>query len=282
MRFLAAGLVLSLSAGGCACSHVPAPTRAVPVASSSRAPVPAPYLPNGCPPGGLDVGAWRRVDPLDVSEDEQFSLNYSTCAWSLSRRGGVLTATEHHDAPSPLPPTFQLPEGMGPPHVARQTRAGVLLGYNNGEWGGKLIWSSSDGSIRHELLDDNVVAILELEGRFIVLVGLSHLCSNHGRVVEYVDEAGAFRPGRMTELGSAPKAAVIEPTGAILVATTRGLLRVTTEFHIHRLQDSQWGMFYPVSMVMAAPATVYVGMRGIVSEVRLDTDPPTETWLFPR
>jgi hypothetical protein len=283
VRSVAAGLALSLSAGGCSGNHLPAaPTRPAAVASSSREPDPAPYLPDGCPPGEHDVGTWKRVDPSSVSDDQQFSLSYSPCTWSPSLRKGLLTAKEHQDTPLALPATFHTPEGKGSLHVARQGRAGILLGYNNGEWGGSLTWTSNDGSIKRELLDDNVVAILETDGRFVVLAGFSHLCSDHGRVVEYIDEADSFRQGRMTELGSAPKAAVVEPTGAILIATAHGLFRLTPEFHVHRLQDSHWGMFYPVSIVMAGPATVYVGMRGIVGEVKLDIDPPTETWLFPR
>lgn len=283
VRFVAAGLVLSLAAGACSRSHLlSAPARAAPAASSSRELDPAPYLPNGCPPGEHDVGTWRRVDPSTVSYDQQLSLNYSPCTWSLFWRQGVLTAAEHHDAPLPLPSTFHRPEGKGSPRVTRQGRTGVLLGYNKGEWGGGLTWISNDGSIARELLDDNVVAILQIDDRFIVLAGLSHLYADHGRVVEYIDEAGSFRRGRMTELGGAPNAAVIEPTGAILIATTHGLFRLTTEFHVQRLQDSRWGMFYPVSIVMSGPTTVYVGMRGIVGEIKLGAHPPTETWLFPR
>jgi hypothetical protein len=40
-------------------------------------------------------------------------------------------------------------------------------------------------------------------------------------------------------------------------------------------------MFYPVSIALDHARNAYVGMRGIVVEIALANDPPTETWLFP-
>jgi hypothetical protein len=193
----------------------------------------------------------------------------------------VPTATERQVPTLDLPPGFHLPDGEdSPPRVATQGRAGVLLGYNHGEWGGSLLWSSLDGTVQRELLDDNVVAILPNGGRFVVLAGLSHLSIDRGRVLELVDDTDGFRPARTTELGSAPTAAAVEPSGAVLVTTTRGLVRLTPEFHVHQLRDFSWRMFYPTNIVVDG-ATVYVGMQGIVGEINLDTDPPRATWLFP-
>jgi hypothetical protein len=108
----------------------------------------------------------------------------------------------------------------------QQGHSGFLVGYDRGEWGGSLLWCTNDGSVKRELLDDNVVAIVPLTDRFLVLAGLSHLGSDRGRVVELLDDAGGFRIGRRTELGSAPSAAVVEPDGAFLIVTMHGLVRL--------------------------------------------------------
>jgi len=196
-------------------------------------------------------------------------------------RDGVPTATERQSPPLDLPAGFHLPDRKdSPPRVARQGQAGVLLGYNHGEWGGSLLWCAPDGTVRSELLNDNVVAILPNADRFVVFAGLSHQGLDQGRVLELVDAADGFHAARTTELGRAPTAAVIEPLGAVLVTTTHGLMRLTPEFHVHRLGDFDWGMFYPTSIVLDR-VTAYVGMRGIVGEIKLDRDPPQATWLFP-
>ena len=286
VKFVAVYFAIALTVCACVRCHTSLPIGATPVPPPVASAVPTeqdppPYLPDGCIPGDHDVRSWKRVDPATVPIDQHFALNYSPCTWTISIRSGVPTASQNRDSKLELPPKFHLPEGREPPRVARQGRAGVLLGYNRGEWGGSLLWCSDEGSVQAELLDDNVVTILSSAGRFVVLAGLSHLGFDRGRVLELTDDADGFHPSRTTELGSAPTAAAVESSGAILITTMRGLVRLTSEFHVHRLRDSDWGMFYPATIVVDQAATAYIGVRGIVAEIKLDSDPPRETWLFP-
>lgn len=288
MRFVAATLAIAPTiVSACARCHdtslqavaTPVPSQTTPAMALEQDPTP--YLPTGCVPAVHDVRSWKRVDPATLSLDQEFSLNYSACTWSVALHDGVPMATEQQVPPLDLPSSFHLPDGeRSRPRVARQGRAGVLLGYNNGEWGGSLLWCSADGSVQGELLDDNVVAILPILDRFVVLAGLSHLGLVRGRVLELLDDANGFQRARTTEFGSAPTAGAVEPSGAILVTTMRGLVRLTPEFHVHWLRDFDWGMFYPASIVIDR-TTAYVGMRGIVGEIKLDSDPPRATWLLP-
>jgi hypothetical protein len=153
----------------------------------------------------------------------------------------------------------------------------VLFGFNHGEWGGSLRWYSDDGTFKRELLDDNIVELLSVTNGFTVFAGLSHLGSDTGRATELVDTGTLFRPGRSAELGSAPRAVLVESGGTVLVATMTGIVRLSTDFQVARLLSTSWGMFYPVSLALHAE-TAYVGMRGIVAEVQLGADPATETW----
>jgi hypothetical protein len=259
------------------CSGMPSPAA---VADPPTEEQPPPYLPNGCIPGEHDVRSWKRVDPASLPPEQDFGLDYSPCHWSVAMRDGVPTATTYRAPPLSLPPSFHLPDGRDPPpRVAQLGRAGVLLGYNHGEWGGSLLWCSTAGLVQRELLDDNIVAILPVDGRFVVLAGVSHLGLDRGRVLELADGLGGFKPLRTTELGSAPTAGAVEPSGGILITTTRGLVRLTPEFHVHRLLDFHWDV--PVNIGLDGSNTAYIGMRGIVAEIKLDSDPPSETWLFP-
>jgi hypothetical protein len=242
---------------------------------------PLPFLPTGCPPGEHDVRTWKRIAPWDVTTDRHFSLNYSPCTWSVSVRDSKVVATAHEDAEPAVPPGFVLPETWGPPRVIVRGRSGVLFGFDRGEWGGALLWYSDDGGFRQKLLKQNIVGILPTQGGFIAFAGLSHLGMDRGRVIELVDAGGAFRIGRSMELGSAPSAMVREADGAVLVATTRGLLRVNADFRVELLLATRWGMFYPTSLAIDRDGTAYVGMRGIVAEVHLATKPPDETWRSP-
>jgi len=157
----------------------------------------------------------------------------------------------------------------------------MLFGFDRGEWGGALLWYADDGTFKRELLDDNIVDLLPVADGFTLFAGLSHLGDDTGRATAVIDANGAYSLGRSVELGSAPRAVVVEDTGAVLIATMTGLVRLGRDFQVQHLLHTRWGMFYPVSLALVE-GTAYVGMRGIVAEVQLRADTVTETWLVPR
>jgi hypothetical protein len=259
--------------------HPPAP------AASSRAigapeSEPVPFLVDGCPAGEHEVRNWKRIDPASVTDDQRSSLNYSPCSWTVFVRDGVLVARAHHDTRPPVPPGFRLPDQWGPPLVVRRGRSGVLFGFNHGEWGGSLLWYSENATFKRELLDENVVEVLPVANGFTIFTGLSHLGSDTGRATEITDTGTSYELGRSADLGSAPCAVVGESTGAVLVATMAGIIRVRPDFQVEQLLSSHWGILYPVSLALHSK-TAYVGMRGIVAEVHLGADAVRETWLSP-
>jgi len=241
---------------------------------------PWPFLPDGCPPGRHDVRQWRRIDPAAVTVDQRYSLNYSQCSWDVSIRDGVAGAEAHPDTRPAIPPGLRVPDRWGPPRVIKRGRSGFLVGFNHGEWGGALRWYSESGPLKRELLDDNVVDLLQVPAGFIAFTGLAHLGSDDGRATEIIDTGTLFRLGRSVDLGSAPRAVLLEGDGAVLVVTMAGISRISPSFQVTGLLSTRWGSFYPVSL--AREGTIaYVGMRGVVAEVDLAADTPTETWLSP-
>jgi len=195
-------------------------------------------------------------------------------------RDGVAVAEAHPDTRPAIPPGLRVPDRWGPPRVIRHGRSGWLVGFNHGEWGGALRWYSDSGSLKSELIDDNAVDLLPVPNGFIAFTGLAHLGSDDGRATEIIDTGTLFRIGRSVDLGSEPRAVVLERDGAVLVVTTVGISRISPSFQVTRLLSTSWGMFYPVSLVQDG-AIAYVGMRGIVAEVDLAADTPKETWLLP-
>lgn len=287
-----------------ACTREAAPT--VPVASAARAsasaaspasaispepigspapqpqlqPQPQPFLADGCPPGQHDLGAWKRIDSASVTADQRSALNNSRCSWDVFVRDGVALAEAHRRAEPSIPPGLRYPNRWGPPRTIARGRAGLLVGFNKGEWGGALRWYSNSGALRGELLNDNIVDLLSVPQGFIVFTGLSHLGSDEGRATELVDTGTLFRLERTADLGSEPRAAVLESDGAVLLVTLAGMVRISPSFQVTRLLSTSWGMFYPVSLALDG-TTAYVGMRGIVIKVELGAATPTETWLSP-
>ena len=264
-----------------AASASPAPVASSKPTSSAAPPAPPPpFLAEGCPPGQHDVGGWKRIDVAAVTSDQRSSLNNSPCSWDVFVRDGVAVAEAHRRAEPKIPPGLRYPNRWGPPRSIVRGRSGLLVGFNKGEWGGALRWYSNSGALRGELLNDNVIDLLSVTNGFIVFTGLSHLGSDEGRATELIDTGTVFRIGRSADLGSEPRAFVLESDGAGLVVTTVGMSRISPSFQVTRLLSTSWGMFYPVSLVLDG-ATAYVGMRGLVVKVELGAATPTETWLSP-
>jgi len=288
MRSLVFVLCVLSTANACGHASPAAPSSSAPAQPPDPTPTavpepPAPpYLAEGCWHGEHDVRSWKRVEPTTVTHGQRLALNHSPCTWSVSLQDGVPLATAHTQERPRVPPGLHLVKQLGEPRVVQQARSGVLVGYNRGEWGGALLWYAHDGSLRRRLLDNHVVAILPIADRFVVFVGLSHRGADYGQAIELLDGAAGFEILRRTELGSAPHVAVMQADGTFLIVTTRALLRLTPDFHVHRVIDSEWRMLHPVSLVVDHAGKAHVGMRGIVAEVDLTSVPPTETWLFPR
>ena len=56
---------------------------------------------------------------------------------------------------------------------------GVLVGFDMGEWGGRLTWTGAEGQTEL-IIDDNVIAIEPADGGAMVLFGYAHMGQTYG------------------------------------------------------------------------------------------------------
>jgi len=256
-----------------------------PTAATPSAPEPESSSPLGAGPGGLlpsvcigrdDLRAWRRVDPATVNWEVPDNWRGSQCAWSVTMHNGVPIVFAKDEARDATP---RCPDGnsTGRQCAFQRGRAGVLVGYDDGEWNGSLSWHAASSASRHVLLDANVVAILPGIGNFVALTYVGH--GSDCRAVEVVDTGDRFEVGRTVDLPGVPSASTVESDGSILVGAGRTLLRLSRSLQPHQLLDSL--VHRPLSLTIESREIVYVGMRGLVVELRMSATPPTQTWLYP-
>ena len=239
---------------------------------------PGEFFPSLCM-GQEDLRVWRRVDLTAVTPDMHEKSRGSHCDWSVVMRQGVpIVSAKQHDG-HPLPSGFSPLDNPGRPSAVQQRDAGVLLGFDRGEWGGSLRWYSRKGALERRLLDDNVVAILPAFEQFLVLTYFGH--GSRPRVVEVREVAGRFELGRTIDLPAKPSAGAIDSQGDVLIVTGKGLFKVTRHLQVEALLETNWWMFHPGALALGRDSTAYVGMRGAVVEVQLSTRPPKQTWLYP-
>jgi hypothetical protein len=271
-------LSVSMLAGACDAETSPQ-TRGM--AETERTPRlgagPGGFLPSTCM-GQEDLRAWRRAEPTDVSLDigARKAWPGSHCEWSVVVHDGVAVVSA--DQPKTLPVPFPLDEARGQLRAVQKAGPGVLLGFDGGEWGGSLIWYARTKG-EHRLLDSNVVAIVPAFGSFVVLTYEGH--GSRGRGVQVRVQEGGFEIAKTVDLPAAPVGGDVESQGSILVATGTGLLRLSQDLQVHPVLDANWWILHPVTLAIGRAGIVYVGMRGIVVEVQLSTEPPTQTWLYP-
>jgi len=59
---------------------------------------------------------------------------------------------------------------------------GKLIGTDNGEWRGQLIFKNNE--IEYDIIDDNICGITNFKNNIYVLTGLSHMGGNDGNIIK--------------------------------------------------------------------------------------------------
>jgi hypothetical protein len=251
------------------------------------------------PPGARRPPPGWVVRSVPASRSEEWHCaNLSKDEWAVSADQGKLEiATRSREADAVrLPFTPELAAGEAPNTFRGLTAVqpvsdGFLAGFNRGEFGGGLYWFNSDGTkhlrisaMSSSWFPENVVSIGQ-EGRaFYVFQGLAHLTTDRGRLLRVQQEPGrGWVATMLVDLGSAPAAVIEEISGAWLVATYDGLVRVTSRGTLQRLwRESSVGPLYPSSVVRASDGVVHIGMRAWVVRARaLNPGPPIVELLAP-
>lgn len=228
---------------------------------------PGGFLPTVCW-GQERLRFWRRFDPLTVTDEELERTKGTDGEWSVVVDHGdpVVVATKRQ-----RPATVR---GFVDASAVEKGAPGYLVGYDHGEWGGSLSWRSLQGAWKQTLLDTNVRAIVRTPEHF---VALTTRYGNGGQAYEVVAYFDRFEVGRMVELPGAPKASVVEPGGTVLIATDRGLFRLSPAFELTSVLEAYWS---PRSLTLDGN-TVYVGMYGEVAVVKLSGKQATVSWFLP-
>jgi len=221
--------------------------------------------------------------------------NYSKNDWNVALRLGELSIfspglprSKNGTPPlAVLPPNFVITKEMIGRRTVVRTRDGWLVGFDAGEFGGGLWWSSVDGSTTHRLSEKNVQAMVARDDEVLVLVGLAHMGANEGEIESYqpsVSKAAEKSPGkfiRLLDLGRAPNAATLRGDGSIILAAHDRVMELTPSNQLHTLyQHDAMPSLYATSVVTDAKGNIFVGMRFYV--LRLQHRPSDQydaTWF---
>ena len=191
---------------------------------------------------------------------------------------------------------------------------GYLVGFNRGEWGGKLCWFSKNGKKKYEIFGSflsSPVQFIKRNNIIYAITGLSHLGMSYGSIIKIGKEKEKWTAEEFLKLPDAPYAIQLDSKDNMLVFTSSGLFSIDKMSNLDTLAVKYrrpiipiielqlpgsvdtlkitqkpieihpkwlWGFLYPTSMVIQNDV-VYVGMRGGVYKFDLTTR--KEEWLLP-
>lgn len=131
------------------------------------------------------------------------------------------------------------------PVCGLKTSNGFILGSDQGEWGGELVYRSKKGSVV-TLLRKNTMGVHRLPFGILAVTGLAHLASNYGALYLITPhEDGTFKASRWKTLPGAPRMSgmlsngnlFISAWGGNVVITPGGQIEMADKFNTTRLTN---------------------------------------------
>lgn len=177
----------------------------------------------------------------------------SQCIWSVVQDAGT-----HHitiQQASHEPPKDH--------HVRLQTEAGVLVGTDNGEYGGGLILTDDKGVLTKRLIDTNVLQLLPSKSGVLVFTGLLHLGVDEGAVWLYSKGSdGNWSIKKIADLNGKPSV-ISSANGDVLAVGGHGVSRLDQALSLTEV-TLPFAQVFPNSIAEDAHGSIYVGMNAFV------------------
>ena len=225
--------------------------------------------------------------PIDGS-DALRCANYSRKEWqvALSNVGTVLNeqnpVTVGKARATQLPSGVKSQPGMVGDHVTLKLKNGWLLGFDAGEFGGGLWFATFDGQAQR-LSSENIHGFVETSRSVLIFVGLDHMGFDSGKVLTVPfalkTEADLKTP---VDLDGAPGAFTKVSADSVLVVTTHGVSRISSDGSVEKVLSRKFGMLYPNSIVSTKDGAIYTGMRLFVVRLVPTSGQYKQEWLVPK
>lgn len=213
--------------------------------------------------------------------------NYSTHEWRVSVSSGRLEITDdgqprgHEQAV--FPPHFHRTKDMIGRAMTVRAGGDWLIGFDAGEFGGGLWWTSPDGNRTKLLTRENVQAFVRRGEDVLVFTGLAHMGYNRGAAYLFRSTSSDGEITHIGDLDSAPYAALLESNGSVLVALSNGVVTLRPDGSFVRLyEQEEMPSLYPNSVAGEESDAIFVGMRFYVLRLHRRADGVYESTWFER
>jgi hypothetical protein len=256
-------------------------------------------------PPPSDLAELIATEPPQEGSEPWRAATYSSTQWAVFLRDGHPAARVYEEEddwkklPFAIKSRWTAAEGLSVESVdtqgdktpspgktnvyAAKVEDGWIVGFNAGEFGASLWWFAPDGKKWYRISNDQVCGFLQTPQGVIALEGLAHLGIDRGKIIRLSrGPNGKWKSELFGDLGQSPRAATFDQRGALVVVTSKRLLRVRLDKHIDVLLDKAfWSGLYPNSIILDAAGTIYIGMRQGVAKIAQTGAKRTVTWFLP-
>jgi hypothetical protein len=130
-----------------------------------------------------------------------------------------LSACASHVVPPIHEDPFAARSEPAPPSHSLEAFGGRILGYDEGEWGGELLFQDASGAIRI-LVKENVRAIVDTPSGIFVFTGLAHLYLDQGALYQVQrSSSGGIELVWIRRLAGSPSEIVEQADGSVRFKT---------------------------------------------------------------
>jgi hypothetical protein len=174
-----------------------------------------------------------------------FELNYSSDNYYINNIGNVSINTGSRSY------IYRLGTGNG-----------TLIGTNQGEWGGALVFRGNTPP-EYTILNENICGIINFNNEIYVLAGLSHLGISEGKIIKLEIKNGRWECTFSEEFNSSPEAYTIFEN-KLYIVTMNGLIVFDGNSIQQILIRQFWSGLYPQSIYINEEI-IAIGMRGCIA-----------------
>ena len=189
------------------------------------------------------------TDPPKTGSDEWFQLNHSQNEFGVSITNGKLDIKKVREVHK----------------CVLKITGGILIGIDNGEWGGQLTFKPEDTTKKViDIKQGNINFIFNFKEKVYFIEGLAHGSYSGGAIFELNTTNDNFTFTKLVDFDDAPEAFTVYKD-KFLIATHENFYIVQDFKKELVFKETFWSSLYPNSIAVLNDKNVFIGMRsGII------------------
>ncbi|GHV58233.1 hypothetical protein AGMMS49579_25360 [Spirochaetia bacterium] len=138
---------------------------------------------------------------------------------------------------------------------------GEIIGINNGEWGGKLVFKNND--CEYDIINENVCGIFKYKNEIYILTGLAHGWSQYGKIIKLKIIDNKYTIDYVIEIDKEPQTFKIY-NDIVYILTFDGLITFDGNNVVELFREQNWAHLTSYSTLFISDKIIGIGLWGCI------------------